>query len=164
MLQDMQLIMTMMPYILILILLLIILSKNQETLMFMISKLMVITKVKDFINSELLQPYFRDVSVLKGIYGLNPEIVYESQSDSVYENLSTDFMKPEINLVEELLYKGIPILIYNGQDDLIVQNPGTMKWVDRIHFTQSDEFRRKLFTPWKLNNKVVGAIKSAGLL
>ncbi len=39
-----------------------------------------------------------------------------------------------------------------------------MRWVDRIHFTQSDEFRRKLFSPWKINNKVVGAMKSAGLL
>lgn len=73
-------------------------------------------------------------------------------------------MKPEINLVEELLSKGLPVLIYNGQDDLIVQTPGTMKWVDRIHFSQADEFRRKLFTPWKVNNKVVGSIKSAGLL
>lgn len=82
----------------------------------------------------MLQPYFRDESVLKGIYNLNPEIVYDSQSEDVYDNLFTDFMKPEINLVEELLFKGLPVLIYNGQDDLIVQTPGTMKWVDRIHF------------------------------
>jgi carboxypeptidase C (cathepsin A) len=43
-------------------------------------------------------------------------------------------MKPEITRVEEILYRGLPVLIYNGQDDLIVQNPGTMKWVDRIYF------------------------------
>lgn len=113
---------------------------------------------------EILQPYFRDEAVIKDIYKLNPEIIYDSQSDMVYDALYTDFMKNEINLVEELLYRGLPVLIYNGQDDLIVQNPGTMKWVDRIHFTQSEEFRRKLFTPWKINGKVVGAIKSAGLL
>lgn len=73
-------------------------------------------------------------------------------------------MKSEMNAVETLLYKGLPVLIYNGQDDLIVQNPGTMKWVDRIHFSQAEEFRKKLFTPWKIDGKVVGAIKSAGLL
>lgn len=82
----------------------------------------------------------------------------------VYEKLYTDFMKNEINIVEELLYRGVPVLIYNGQDDLIVQSPGTMKWVDRIHFAEAEEFRKKLFTPWKINNKVVGAMKSAGLL
>lgn len=62
--------------------------------MFTILNLMGTTKVKISINLELLQPYFRDVSILRGIYGFNPEIVYDSQSDSVYENLSTDFMKP----------------------------------------------------------------------
>lgn len=91
-------------------------------------------------------------------------MVYDSQADMVYEKLYTDFMKNEINIVEELLYRGVPVLIYNGQDDLIVQTPGTMKWVDRIFFSQAEEFRKKLFTPWKINNKVVGAMKSAGLL
>jgi serine carboxypeptidase 1 len=71
---------------------------------------------------------------LKDIYGFNPEIGYDQQSDLVYDNLFTDFMKPEITRVEEILYRGLPVLIYNGQDDLIVQNPGTMKWVDRIYF------------------------------
>lgn len=113
---------------------------------------------------ELLQPYFRNPAILKDIYQLNPEIVYDSQSDQVYDALYTDFMKSEMNAVETLLYKGLPVLIYNGQDDLIVQNPGTMKWVDRIHFSQAEEFRKKLFTPWKIDGKVVGAIKSAGLL
>lgn len=79
-------------------------------------------------------------------------------------NLYTDFMKPEVNRVEYLLSKKIPILIYNGQDDLIVQNPGTMKWVDKIHFDNDAAFRTALFTPWKINNKVVGAMKSAGYL
>lgn len=43
---------------------------------------------------ELLQPYFRDTSILKDIYGFNPEIGYDQQSDLVYDNLFTDFMKP----------------------------------------------------------------------
>lgn len=101
---------------------------------------------------------------MKGIYGFNPEIGYDQQSDLVYDNLFTDFMKPEITRVEEILYRGLPVLIYNGQDDLIVQNPGTMKWVDRIYFKEADAFRKALFTPWKINNKVVGAMKRAGLL
>ena len=46
-------------------------------------------------------------------------------------------MKPEINRVEYLLNKNIPILIYNGQMDLIVSTPGTMRWVDRIFFAQA---------------------------
>ncbi len=36
---------------------------------------------------------------------------------------------PETARVEYLLSKNLPVLIYNGQDDLIVTNPGTMRWV-----------------------------------
>jgi carboxypeptidase C (cathepsin A) len=76
----------------------------------------------------------------------------------------TDFMKPEMNRVEYLLNKKVPILIYNGQDDLIVETPGTMRWVDRIYHSAAQEFRDKLFTSWVINGKVVGAYKAAGLL
>ncbi len=63
-----------------------------------------------------------------------------------------------------MLSKNVPFLIYNGQDDLIVQTAGTMKWVDRIRYANIDDFKKQLFSPWKINNKVVGSVKSAGLL
>lgn len=114
-------------------------------------------------NTELLQPYFNNPEYQR-LYNLNPAIVYDSQSEDVYNNLFTDFMMPEVSRVQYLLGKGMNVLIYNGQDDLIVQNPGTMKWVDRLHHDSAEEFRAKLFSPWKINGKVVGSIKSAGLL
>jgi hypothetical protein len=39
-----------------------------------------------------------------------------------------------------------------------------MKWVDRLYHSAAEEFRKKLFSAWKLNGKVVGTYKSAGLL
>ena len=71
---------------------------------------------------------------------------------------------PETERVEYLLSKNVPVLVYNGQDDLIVQTPGTMKWLDKIHFDKSDEFRSKLFTPWRVDGKMAGSMKSAGNL
>jgi carboxypeptidase C (cathepsin A) len=66
--------------------------------------------------------------------------------------------------VQYLLNKGYPVLVYNGQDDLIVSNPGTMKWVDRLQYDKADQFRRQLFEAWKINGKIVGTKKSAGNL
>ena len=63
-----------------------------------------------------------------------------------------------------LLGKGIPVLIYNGQDDLIVQNPGTMKWADMLYHDAAHDFRKKLFEPWKINGKMAGLYKAAGNL
>jgi serine carboxypeptidase 1 len=52
-----------------------------------------------------------------------------------------DFMKPYVHLVEELLRRKVHILVYNGQNDLIVETPGTFKWVERLYFAASSEFR-----------------------
>lgn len=49
-----------------------------------------------------------------------------------------DFMKRYVHLVEELLRRGTNVLIYNGQNDLIVETPGTFKWVDKVHFDQAE--------------------------
>ena len=121
------------------------------------------TKVNIFDNIELLQPYFRDPHIMQ-IYGLSKAIIYDSQADDVYNNLYTDFMKSEVARVEYLLSQNIPVLIYNGQDDLIVQSAGTMRWVDKLKFNEAEQFRKMLFKPWKVNNKMVGSVKNAGFL
>lgn len=74
-------------------------------------------------------------------------------------------MKSEVRLVEQLLiYHDIQVLVYTGQNDLIVQTPGTLKWVENVLYDQRTTFRNTLLTPWKLNNKVVGFYKRAGNL
>lgn len=73
-------------------------------------------------------------------------------------------MKVEINRVEYLLSMGLPVLIYNGQMDLIVSTPGTMRWAEKIFYKDASEFKKKLFDAWKINGKMVGTMKSAGLL
>jgi hypothetical protein len=50
-------------------------------------------------------------------------------------------MKPGNDHLEELLRLKVNVLIYNGQNDLIVETPGTFKWVERIHHDQAEVFR-----------------------
>ena len=52
-----------------------------------------------------------------------------------------DFMKPYVHLVEELLRRKTHVMIYNGQNDLIVETPGTFKWAEWVHYDQADKFR-----------------------
>ena len=56
------------------------------------------------------------------------------------------------------------MLIYNGQDDLIVTSPGTMKWVESIFYKEGPQFRDTLLENWKVKDKVAGRIKKAGKL
>lgn len=75
-----------------------------------------------------------------------------------------DFMKPYTERVEYLLNNNIPVLVYNGQNDIIVETPGTMRWVEKLHYKDSDEFDRTPFKTWKVNDKVAGSYKKAGKL
>lgn len=54
--------------------------------------------------------------------------------------------------------------MYTGQDNLIVHAPGTMKWVDRLFYSDIDAFRGAMLNTWRVNNKVAGTVKSAGKL
>ena len=44
-------------------------------------------------------------------------------------------------LVHGLLNWNVQVMIYNGQNDLIVETPGTFKWAERILYPQIEEFR-----------------------
>ena len=68
------------------------------------------------------------------MFKLNPNIDFGSQSGNVYEAMYIDFMMPYVHLVEDLLERNVQVMIYNGQNDLIVETPGTFKWVERLHY------------------------------
>jgi serine carboxypeptidase 1 len=72
-------------------------------------------------------------------------------------------MKPYVHLVEELLRMNCKVLVYNGQNDLIVQTPGTFKWAERVHYDNAEEFRNTLFSTWKVGNRTAGYKKQVGL-
>jgi vitellogenic carboxypeptidase-like protein len=98
-----------------------------------------ITKFRDY-PTQLLESFFSSPDIISR-FKLNPNVTYAAQADKVYEALYTDFMMQYVHLVEELLEWNVPVLIYNGQNDLIVETPGTFKWVELLHHTKADEFR-----------------------
>jgi hypothetical protein len=90
----------------------------------------------DLIINEYLGNY--DVQTL---FGLRRDIQFGKQAGHVYEAMYEDFMMPYVHLVEEVLRRKCKVMVYNGQNDLIVETPGTFKWAERVHFDQSEEFR-----------------------
>jgi serine carboxypeptidase 1 len=90
----------------------------------------------DLIIDEYLNNF--DVQTL---YGLRKDITFNKQKGNVYEAMYVDFMMPYVHLVEELLRRNCKVLVYNGQNDLIVETPGTFKWAERVHYADAEEFR-----------------------
>jgi ABC-type Fe3+-hydroxamate transport system substrate-binding protein len=86
-----------------------------------------ITSYQDY--PDILISQFLGQPDIKKLFSLNPDIEFGSQSENVYDAMYIDFMMPYVRLVEELLRRKTHVLIYNGQNDLIVETPGTFKWV-----------------------------------
>ncbi|XP_078182659.1 serine carboxypeptidase-like 51 isoform X2 [Carex rostrata] len=59
-------------------------------------------------------------------------ISWGGQSDDVFEALKSDFMRPRINEVDELLSLGVNVTVYNGQLDLICSTKGTEAWIQKL--------------------------------
>ena len=43
--------------------------------------------------------------------------------------------------MEKVLSRKAKVMVYNGQNDLIVETPGTFKWVEMVHYDKAEEFR-----------------------
>ena len=61
---------------------------------------------------------------VKDYLGIPEEVTWGGQSNAVFEAQAGDFMKPVIDIVDELVETGIKVLVYNGHLDLIVDTPG----------------------------------------
>lgn len=50
--------------------------------------------------------------------------VCPGQAEEVFSNMAGDFMRPVVDIVDQLLTAGVNVTIYNGQLDLIVDTMG----------------------------------------
>ena len=77
----------------------------------------------------------------RSLYHWNADVEFGKQAGNVYEAMYTDFMRPYVPLVEDLLQRGVYVMVYNGQNDLIVETPGTFKWAEKVHYTGATKFK-----------------------
>ncbi|XP_073516497.1 retinoid-inducible serine carboxypeptidase [Phyllobates terribilis] len=79
------------------------------------------------------------------------EVRWGGQAALVFENMAGDFMKPVVDVVDELLSAGINVTVYNGQLDLIVDTVGQESWVKRLQWRRLEEFRSLHWRPLHLS-------------
>lgn len=89
-------------------------------------------------------------------------------NDMVHENKVEDHLKLDImnsvaNWVAELL-SYYPILIYNGQLDIISAYPLTVNYLKHLNFNSSEQYKVAPRHIWRVNKKIAGYVKHAGNL
>jgi len=67
-------------------------------------------------------------------------VSWAESASSVFVALAADFMKDTIHQVDELLAAGVNVTIYSGQLDLICCTTGTEAWVQKLKWSDLQEF------------------------
>lgn len=83
--------------------------------------------------------------------------------NKVEEHLKLDVMDSVADWVAELL-SHYPVLVYNGQLDIIVAYPLTENYLKNLQFSGAEEYKTAKRYIWRVDNDVAGYAKHAGNL
>ncbi|XP_040919043.1 retinoid-inducible serine carboxypeptidase [Toxotes jaculatrix] len=80
--------------------------------------------------------------------GIIPQnVTWGGQAEEVFSYMAGDFMKPVVDIVNQLLTAGVNVTVYNGQLDLIVDTMGQELWVKRLTWEGLPTFNKLKWTP-----------------
>uniref|UniRef100_A0A3Q3IEC3 Carboxypeptidase n=1 Tax=Monopterus albus TaxID=43700 RepID=A0A3Q3IEC3_MONAL len=79
--------------------------------------------------------------------GIIPQnVIWGGQAEDVFTNMAGDFMRPVVDIVDQLLTSGVNVTVYNGQLDLIVDTMGQEQWVKRLKWEGLPGFNKLRWT------------------
>ncbi|XP_010903969.2 retinoid-inducible serine carboxypeptidase [Esox lucius] len=79
--------------------------------------------------------------------GIIPQnVTWGGQAEDVFSSMSGDFMKPVVDVVDQLLDAGVKVTVYNGQLDLIVDTMGQEQWVKQLKWAGLPSFSQLKWT------------------
>jgi carboxypeptidase C (cathepsin A) len=78
--------------------------------------------------------------------GIPQDIYYVPGSDGIYDAFQADITKSYADKVVNLLRR-IKVLIYNGQDDFVVNTPGVLNYLNSLNWEGVPRWKR---TPKKI--------------
>ncbi|CAJ1076703.1 retinoid-inducible serine carboxypeptidase [Xyrichtys novacula] len=80
--------------------------------------------------------------------GIIPQnVTWGGQAEEVFSSMAGDFMRPVVDVVDQLLEAGVNVTVYNGQLDLIVDTMGQELWVKKLKWEGLPGFNKLRWTP-----------------
>ncbi|XP_056309831.1 retinoid-inducible serine carboxypeptidase [Danio aesculapii] len=73
-------------------------------------------------------------------------VTWGGQAEAVFVSMAGDFMKPVVDVVDQLLAAGVNVTVYNGQLDLIVDTMGQEMWVKKLKWDGLQNFNKLKWT------------------
>lgn len=98
-------------------------------------------------------------SVVKYAFGVYPsDFNWLSCNDSMYYNFYGDISRSYKQNISYLL-DHTRVLLYNGQNDIIVNTPSAENWIHSLEWSKSMDFLKTTKQNWFVNGTVVGTVK-----
>ncbi|XP_077411859.1 retinoid-inducible serine carboxypeptidase [Vanacampus margaritifer] len=73
-------------------------------------------------------------------------VTWGGQAEEVFSYMAGDFMRPVVDIVDQLLTTGVNVTVYNGQFDLIVDTLGQELWVQKLKWQGLPVFNKLRWT------------------
>lgn len=115
---------------------------------------------KDYNGGEDFGPMLQKSSVRQGIHV--GDLPFHDGKE-VEKHLIQDVMKSVAPWISVLL-DHYPVVVYNGQLDIIVAYPLTVNYLRNLNFTGSEDYKTAKRYIWKVDGEVAGYVKQAGHL
>ena len=96
----------------------------------------------------------------KELLNVPHDVEFTSCDGTAYAKLCNDFMNTVKPLFPSILAE-IPVLLFNGQDDLIVNTPSAENWIASIQWKGREEYLEAKKSIWYVEDKVAGSARSA---
>jgi vitellogenic carboxypeptidase-like protein len=96
----------------------------------------------------------------KDLLHVPQEVTYQDFNKVIYDKFCDDYMASLKPLIPDILDQ-IPVLLYNGQDDLAVNTPSAENWIAAMEWSGRDDYLKADKTIWKVNGEVAGYVRTA---
>jgi len=104
--------------------------------------------------------FFNDADTVKR-YNVDPSVAghFTDINIDVYNALSHDFMQSVADRVAYVAASGLPVMFYNGQDDIICNTPAVQNWITNLQWAGQTGFYNADFNVWNYKNGTIAGLQ-----
>lgn len=95
----------------------------------------------------------------KKSFGVPDNIYYVPGNDDIYNAFAADISRSYAGDVIALLRSNTRVMIYNGQDDFVVNTPGVLNYINGLNWVGIPNWKRAKKTIWTIHGAVAGWAK-----
>lgn len=96
-------------------------------------------------------------------FGVGRNTPFVPGNDAIYDSFQQDVSRSYVGDVINVL-KQARVLIYNGQDDFVVNTPGVLNYLNTLNWQGIPQWKRTRKQIWTLHGEVKGWAKVSGNL